>query len=172
VARSPPMRRVDDTVALSATQPGCAICAGPGVGPRAELHLAHGVSVWLCAAHRSPAFLSAREGRALAERLREVWRSSCAFTARRARALDAHLARVQRAGRPRQRPGSFAWPRLREEAEARFARGERPAEVARALRAAVSEASATAPSVRTIHRWHAEGRWLAPPGIAPPRPGP
>jgi hypothetical protein len=33
--------------------PPCLICMGPGEGKRGQLHLPGGVSVWLCAAHRS-----------------------------------------------------------------------------------------------------------------------
>ena len=45
--------------------PACAICMGRGQGPRALLHLPLGVSVWLCAAHRDPAWLRSRTGRDL-----------------------------------------------------------------------------------------------------------
>ncbi|MGD9573771.1 MAG: hypothetical protein AB7V62_17970, partial [Thermoleophilia bacterium] len=55
--------------------PACAICAGKGRGPRAELHLPCGVSVWLCAAHRDPAFLTSRAGRDLVVSLMHVWRA-------------------------------------------------------------------------------------------------
>ena len=44
-------------------RPPCLLCMGPGEGERAELHLPHGVSVWLCEAHRSAEFLERRAGR-------------------------------------------------------------------------------------------------------------
>ena len=144
--------------------PGCALCAGPGEGAREELLLTHGVRVWLCAAHRSPAFLTMRAGRDLVASLHEVWRRAGALSTRRSQALDAHLARVRAAARARGRPGSWAWPTLRAEAEARFARGETPAALARELRARHRDGVARPPALRTIQRWYAEGRWLQPPG--------
>ncbi|HSI30644.1 MAG TPA: hypothetical protein VK951_04875, partial [Miltoncostaeaceae bacterium] len=87
---------------------------GPGEGERGQLHLPGGVSVWLCAAHRSPEFLRRRAGRDLAASLMRAWEAAGCMTRRRGRALDAHRARL--AEPPgRARPGSYAWPELRRE---------------------------------------------------------
>jgi hypothetical protein len=153
--------------------PPCAICEGPGSGPRAALYLPHGVRVFLCPAHRHPEFLTARSGRDLVVSLMHVWAGSGCLNQRRHAALDAQLRRVQAAGRAPRRPGSYAWPSLRREAEARFAGGERPAAVFAELRARHGGGTALVPSLRTMQRWFAEGRWLAPPAPGPtaPRPG-
>jgi hypothetical protein len=100
----------------------CAICAGPGKGSRAELHLPYGVSVWLCAFHRTGEFATRRSGRDLAVSLMHVWGAAGCLTRRRHKALASLLGTAQTRG-PR-RPGSYAWPELRLEAERRFAAGE------------------------------------------------
>ncbi len=140
--------------------PACAICGGRGRGRRAELHLPCGVSVWLCAAHRDPSFLTSRAGRDLVVSLMHVWRASGAMTRRRSRALDIHRRRVTAPPPERRRPGSYAWPSLRAEAEAGFAAGEHPAAVIARVRAAAAAGDAVLPSVRTMQRWFREGRWL------------
>lgn len=105
------------------SRPPCAICMGPGEGPRAELHLPCGVRVWLCEAHRSAEFQARRAGRDLMVSLMNVWQAAGCLTRRRARALDVHRARLTAAPPERPRPGSYAWPALRREAEAAFAAG-------------------------------------------------
>src|SRR5438876_667905 len=116
--------------------PPCLICAGPGEGPRARLYLTHGVAVWLCAAHRAPAFVRRRAGRDLAATLGALWSGAGCFGARRRRALEDHLRRVRQPGSgARRRPGSYAWAALRQEAERRFGAGEPPAAVIAELRA-------------------------------------
>jgi len=142
--------------------PPCAICAGPGTGPRAELHLSHGVRVWLCAAHRSEEFLRRRVGRDLVVSLDAVWRAAGCLTARRRAALAAHLRAVAgsggaRAGGPL--PGSYAWPALRAEAERRVRRGEAPAALIRELRTRHRADAAVVPTERTMRRWLHEARW-------------
>ena len=87
--------------------PPCAICMGPGEGPRAELHLGHGVRVWLCGAHRAPEFVTRRAGRDLVASLGAMWRAAGALTAARRRALEGHLGRLGSAPAARRRPGSY-----------------------------------------------------------------
>src|SRR5262245_24333892 len=140
--------------------PPCLICMGPGGGDRAQLHLPGGVSVWLCAPHRSAEFQRRRGGRDLVASLMGAWRAAGCFTRARAAALDGHLARLAAPAQARPRPGSYAWPRLRAEAEDRFAAGERPAAVISALRGRHRDGPALAPSRRTMMRWFGEGRWL------------
>jgi hypothetical protein len=156
----------------SGKEPLCALCLSPTRERRSQLHLSHGVAVWLCPAHASPEFQRRRAGRDFARTLWEAWRATGSLTRRRERALDAHLARVQRRGGARPRPGSYAWPRLRREVEARAARGERPRAIVLSLRnrRRTRDKDPEGPSARTLYRWLAEGRWLAPP--APRRPAP
>lgn len=158
------------------SRPACAICVGAGEGERAPLHLPCGVSVWLCAAHRSVAFQTRRAGRDLEASLFHVWRSSGCLTASRARALSIHRARLSSGMPVREAPGSYSWPALRREAEAAFAAGEPPGAVIDRLRRREARGSAIPPSARTMRRWFREGRWFGdPPGNVsggPPRPAP
>ncbi len=121
--------------------------------------MTHGVVVWLCPVHGAPEFLRRRKGRTFVERLTAIWKAAGSFTQRRAAALDGHRARM--IGPPSaDPPGSYSWPDLRLEAEARFAAGEDPADVIRDLRERFAAWPARVPSVRTMRRWHAEGRWF------------
>lgn len=140
--------------------PQCAICGPSGRGPCSQQHLTHGVSVWLCAVHGRDMFLRRRGGKDFAERLNAVWVASGASSARRIAALQAHVRRVRNAGvRPLQ-PGSYSWPKLRQEAERRFAAGECPRSVITELRQTYRDGPAMVPSVRTMRRWFTEARWL------------
>jgi hypothetical protein len=169
------MARTLDNAAWSGKEPLCALCLTPTKERRSQLHLTHGVAVWLCPPHGSPEFQRRRAGRDFVRTLWEAWRARGALTRRRERALEAHLARVQRSGGRRPRPGSYAWPRLRREVEARAARGERPRAIIQSLRTRrpSRDADPDGPSPRTLYRWLAEGRWLAPPQPRrPPTPPP
>jgi hypothetical protein len=140
--------------------PPCIICAGPGEGPRERLELTRGVVVWLCQAHRAPAFLCRRAGRDLAASLGALWSGAGCLTTRRRKALEDHLRRVRQ--RPAASlPGSYAWPELRREAERRFAAGEPAERVIGELRERHRGAPACVPSLRTMRRWFSDGRWLA-----------
>ena len=156
--------------------PMCAICGGAGEGSRQEHRLTHGVSVWLCEAHRSDAFQRRRGGRDFVASLGAVWRAAGIGDRRHAAALTAHLRRV-RGGDPRARPGSYAWPHLRREAERRFASGQGVADVFGALNRHCRSRQIRCPSLRTVRRWFHEGRWLLAPrrrartGTQPPRLG-
>ncbi len=68
----------------------------------------------------------------------------------------------------RRRPGSYAWPRLRLEAEQAFARGERVLATILRLRERHAHDHAVVPSIRTMRRWFSQGRWLRHP--AQPQP--
>lgn len=151
------------------TLPPCAICMGPGVGGRSQLHLPFGLSVWLCSEHRSPEFLARRAGRDLVVSLSGVWDAAGCMTASRRRALHSLLV-APRPSRSSSRPGSYAWPDLRREAESRFARGEDPRVVIRELRSRHAGDPARAPTVRTMRRWFTEERWRDQQAPVSPRP--
>lgn len=145
----------------------CAVCCVPR---RTEpFHLTHGVTVDLCATHRDVIFLRRRGGSALTDRLERIWSAHRVLTASRRRALAAHRRRVRGEPAERPRPGSYSWPRLRNEAEERFARGERAGPVIADVRRRYAGYDAQAPSTRTIRRWFAEGRWLADQVASPSR---
>ena len=143
-------------------EPKCAICADNGAGGCAEHHLTHGVSVWLCETHRSDAFLRRDGGHDFVDSLRGMWTAAGRLGTRQGAALATHIRNVRSAPDQRAQPGSYSWPRLREEAERRFAGGEPPKDVIRELRARHDADAANAPSVRTMRRWFHEARWLAP----------
>jgi hypothetical protein len=139
-------------------QPVCVICVERTRGKTVRVRYGYGVEVWLCEGHASPEFQRQRRGRDLVLTLTEIWRSSGCLTISRHRAMDAHLNALKRtAGRPR--PGSYAWPELRRQAERLFADGVAPGVVARRILAARFQ-NADPPSLRTVLRWHAERRWL------------
>lgn len=154
------------SVAPPESPPPCAICGRAGSRQRAPHHLTHGVTVWLCATHRSDAFQRRRNGREFVERLGAVWAASGATSARRTASLHSHLRRVRPSPSTRNRPGSYSWPRLREDAEKRFAAGESPRRVITELRRRHSRGPATVPSERTMRRWFTDARWLTRPDTA------
>jgi hypothetical protein len=141
--------------------PPCLVCAGAGEGPRAQLFLTHGVSLWLCAGHRAPRFLQKNAGRDFVLTIGRMWRAAGVTSKRREKALSDHFRRVRQPdAKTRSRPGSYAWPHLRQEAEKRFAAGEAPRDVIDDVHARHRGAPAPGPSIRTLRRWFNEGRWL------------
>ena len=100
--------------------PHCVICGHSGRGEAAAFHMTHGIVVWLCPAHRQPRFLRRKRGRVFAERLHAAWLSAGRATRRHIAALAAHQRRVTPEPAARERPGSYAWPKLRRTAEERF----------------------------------------------------
>jgi hypothetical protein len=153
----------------------CVICVDRTRGPATRVRLAYGVIVHLCAEHASPAFQTKRLGRDFVLTLQRVWGAGGCLNERRHRALDAHLAAVAAANAApsrRPRPGSYCWPELRHEAEARCARGEPAETIVRDLRRRRAPGICVAPSVRTIRRWLTERRWTFRRPKPPPTPPP
>jgi hypothetical protein len=141
--------------------PLCAICIDRTRGKTVARELAYGVKIWLCEGHHSIEFMRSNAGRDFATTLLRIWQSQGCLTRARSKALEWHLRVVRSIGHcVRARPGSYAWPRLRREAEDAFARGERVIAVINRLRERHAHDHATAPSVRTMRRWFAQGRWL------------
>ena len=142
--------------------PPCAICARAGSALRTVRHLTHGVSVWLCETHGNDRYVRAQGGAVFAQRLARMWLASGNLTARRDAALRAHVRQVTEAGVDSDLPGSYSWPKLRQEAEERFARGDDPTTVITELRERHRDCPAMAPSVRTMRRWYSQARWMPP----------
>lgn len=134
--------------------------------------LPHGISVGLCRRHRESAFLERRSGASFTQRLEAMWRAHGIATRRRLASLATYRRRLSQRDLTRELPGSYAWPRLRAEAERRFASGERPHDVIGELRGRYPTAHANVPSVRTMRRWHNQRRWCEndarPTGERPP----
>jgi hypothetical protein len=142
--------------------PVCAICLDRTRGRTLERDLGFGVRIWLCGVHHSVEFMRSNAGRDFGLTLLRIWRSQGCLTRARSRALEAHGKAVRALGRAaaRPRPGSYAWPRLRREAEECFARGDRVVATIARLRERHARDHAVVPSVRTMRRWFAQGRWL------------
>jgi hypothetical protein len=142
--------------------PICAICLDRTRGRTQVRELTHGVRLSLCDGHHSVQFMRSNAGRDFAVTLLRIWRAQGCLTRSRSRALEAHMKAVQAIGRAElyKRPGSYAWPRLRLEAEECFARGDGVMTTIARLRERHGQDHATVPSVRTMRRWFAQGRWL------------
>ena len=145
----------------------CAICADRTRGRTELVRLSYGVALTLCEGHASREFQMQRGGRDFVLTLQRLWRAHGCLTKARSRALDAHLRSLtERPARPR--PGSYAWPELRDEAERLFAAGAHPPTVIGRLRARHATCPASPPSVRSMRRWHTQRRWLTRGAPRPP----
>jgi hypothetical protein len=149
--------------------PICAICLDRTRGATHIRELTHGVRVSLCEGHHSTAFMRSNAGRDFAVTLLRIWRAQGCLTRARSRALDAHLRAVRALGTriTRARPGSYAWPKLRDEAERAFAHGDGVIATITRLRERHARDHATVPSIRTMRRWFSQGRWLRIPTPTP-----
>lgn len=147
----------------------CAICVERTRGRTSRLDLGYGVRIWLCEHHGSATFQTQRSGRDFVLTLQRLWDAHGCLTRNRSRALDAHLARLRGQARAARRPGSYAWPTLRSDAEQRFAEGTSLVAVTHHVREALGGSPARPPSRRTLYRWRHERRWLS---RAAPRAGP
>ncbi len=137
----------------------CAVCCAPR---STTPHLmTHGVVVHLCRAHGELSYLRRDGGRTFVQRLMELWSAHNALTCKRRSALRAHLTRVRATG-TNDLPGSYGWKAQRAHAEARFAKGDRPSDVIDDVRDP-ARFPGCPPSIRTVRRWLADGRWLTPP---------
>lgn len=149
-------------------QPVCAICVDRTHGKTRQVMLGYGVGVWLCSDHGSPEFMMQRAGRDFVVTLQRLWQACGCLTGPRHRALSAHLASLRpKVPSGRRRPGSYAWPSLRREAESAFRSGCAPASTIHALRTRHLGGPATVPSAFTMWRWYRERRWLAPERASP-----
>ncbi len=147
---------------LPLKRPVCAICVDRTRGRTEEVRLGYRVTVWLCPGHAAHGFQTRRGGRDFVRTLMGVWQANGCLTAARHRALDAHLTQLR--DRPqRPRPGSYAWPELRHDIEARYAAGTPPLQPHHIGDSTCATCTAHAPSRRTLQRWHAERRWLSHP---------
>ncbi|MDX6591706.1 MAG: hypothetical protein QOJ13_902 [Gaiellales bacterium] len=147
-------------------QPVCAICVDRTRGKTQRVTFGYGVEVWMCRQHASTEFLTGRSGRDLVVTLMGIWRANGCLTAARHKALDAHLNALK--PRPqRERPGSYAWPKLRLRAEQLWRAGAGRDHVQHRILTAGFQ-NANPPSGRTIRRWHAERRWASRARSRPP----
>jgi hypothetical protein len=145
----------------------CAICVERTRGKTRLVELGYGVSVHLCEGHASDEFQTQRNGRDFVLTLQRLWHAHGCLSVARSNALRRHLAACSGA-EARPRPGSYAWPELRQLAEHAFAAGHPAGAVIAILRRLHETGAAHPPSPRTMRRWHAERRWIVrpPPGPA------
>ena len=146
---------------VPAKQQVCAICADRTRGRTQLLRLTHGVSIWLCQDHASREFQTMRGGRDFVLTLQRLWHAHGCLTQNRSKALTSHINQLrERPARPR--PGSYSWPELRRTLERQFAAGATPhtAITTTLHHPHCHTCTAHTPSPRTIHRWHAQRRWL------------
>jgi hypothetical protein len=145
----------------------CAICVERTRGKTRLVELGYGVSVHLCEGHASHEFQTQRNGRDFVLTLQRLWHAHGCLSVALSNALRRHLAACSGA-EARPRPGSYAWPELRQLAEHAFAAGHPAGAVIATLRRLHETGAAHPPSPRTMRRWHAERRWIArpPPGRA------
>jgi hypothetical protein len=148
--------------------PICAICLDRTVGKAQERQLTYGVRVWLCSVHHSVEFMRSNAGRDFTVTLGRMWNAQGCMTLSRAKALASHLRAVGAVGRAVSQalPGSYAWPRLRLQAEHAFARGDGVLATINLLRERHALDHAKVPSIRTMRRWFSQGRWLRRPAPA------
>ena len=140
----------------------CAVCS---VAAGRPYFMTHGVVVALCKAHREMSYLRRRSGRVFGDQLRHHFISKYgSVSARQNAAIQTHVDCVYGIDLT-SGPGSYAWPTVRLEAEQRFASGEDPRVVIAQLRRRYSGTPAIVPSVRTLQRWFAQGRWLVDPPL-------
>jgi hypothetical protein len=149
--------------------PICAICLDRTRGRTQVRELTHGVRVSLCEGHNSLEFMRRNAGRDFVVTLSRSWDAQGCLTRSRSRALEVHLGAVRAVVTrlARARPGSYAWPRLRREAEDRFARGDGVIATIHRLRDRHARDHAQVPSIRTMRRWFSQGRWLRSPELPP-----
>jgi len=140
----------------------CAICADRTRGKTQLVELGYGVSVHLCQGHASHQFQTQRNGRDFVLTLQRLWHAHGCLTVARSNALRRHLQACTGA-EARPRPGSYAWPELRQAAETAFAAGHPADVVITAFRRLHENGAAHPPSPRTMRRWHTERRWIARP---------
>jgi hypothetical protein len=140
----------------------CAICVERTRGKTRLVELGYGVTVHLCQGHASHQFQTQRSGRDFVLTLQRLWHAHGCLTVARANALRRHLAACSGA-QARPRPGSYAWPELRQAAETAFAAGIPTPTVIAAFHHLHQNGPAHPPSTRTMRRWHTQRRWLARP---------
>jgi hypothetical protein len=130
------------------------------------VELGYGVSVHLCEGHASAEFQTQRSGRDFVLTLQRLWHSHGCLSVARSKALRRHLAACSGA-EARPRPGSYAWPELRQTAEAAFAAGNPRDTLLRRLH---EDGPAHPPSERTMRRCTPSGAaWRARPEPPSPR---
>jgi hypothetical protein len=138
--------------------------------------LRYGVSIALCEDHRDPAFLRSRGGRDFLAAMTTTYESLGFRGARYGRAIQAFLADVLAMGTPtpRHRPGSYAWPEQRREAEGVWAAGGSYHDGEAVVLAYFVRPvpGMRPPSGHTIRRWWRDRRWLTPRPSPPSRRSP
>jgi hypothetical protein len=138
------------------------------VGQKVPLTL--GCSLVLCAEHRDPAFIASDSGRRFLSAVSVLYASLGLTSARFGAALRAFVERCanpRRHAARRHRPGSYAWPERRQDAERVWSRGGSYQQGLAAALARPPDGRGRMPTQRSVRRWWQDRRWLGPPPPAP-----
>ena len=125
-----------------------------------------GCSLVLCARHRDPSFIAGDSGRRFLSAVSSLYASLGLSSGRFGAALRAFVDRCANSHRYRplrRRPGSYAWPERRQDAEAVWSRGGTFEQGLAAALARPPDLRVRTPSTRTVRRWWHDRRWLGPP---------
>ena len=134
------------------------------VGQKVPLTL--GCSLVLCARHRDPAFIASDSGRRFLSAIGSLYESLGLSSGRFGAALRTFVDRCANPHRhrgQRRRPGSYAWPERRQDAERVWSAGGSFEQGLAAALAAPPDLRVRTPSTRTVRRWWHDRRWLGPP---------
>ena len=147
-------------------QPGSCIACWPRNVAGQDVPLKHGVTLVLCSSHRTPEYVAEDSGRKFLSAISALFHSMGLRSARHHAALRAFVQEMtnphrQRPQRPR--PGSYAWPARRQDAETVWSRGGSFLQGLAAALAGPPDRRARAPTDRTVRRWWQDRRWLTPP---------
>jgi len=148
----------------------CVACF-PASVPGQAIPLPRGCQLVLCGAHRDARFIESRNGRDFLASISDTIKSFGITSNRHQASLLAFVRQVvaRHAPTPRSRPGSYAWPGLREAAERVWAAGG-DYHAGEAVVLATPDSlpfGMRRPSTQTIRRWWRQLRWLL--GSATPR---
>ena len=145
--------------------PKCVACF-PHSRAGQRVPLAYGVSLVLCSQHRDPRFIAARSGRDFLAAIGELYNALGLTAARYGDALRRFVQECTNPQRPqRHRPGSYAHPKRRQDAERTWAAG---GTFEQGLAAALANPppdlyGVRLPDPRTVRDWWRQRRWLGPP---------
>jgi hypothetical protein len=174
--RQGPIRRYKGRGKGPAKKPRCCCCF-PKSAAGEEVPIGCGVAIVLCADHRDVRFIQSRGGRDFLAAVATMFDSFGLKGKRYHVALTRFVNKVHDKAKPtpRRRPGSYAYPQLREAAEKVWAAGgdydDGEDVVFRGFLDLQYPSHIPPPNTQTVRRWWRECRWIVRrPGEEPPPP--
>jgi hypothetical protein len=150
--------------------PGSCIACLPNNVAGRDVRLRHGITLVLCEAHRTPGHVAGHGGEEFLRAISTLFHAMGIHSKRHHAALRAFvldMCHPRRRGPERPRPGSYAWPGRRQDAETVWSRAGSFEQGRQAARAPAPDPRSRAPTERTVRRWWQERRWLGPPVAEP-----